>query len=136
MLSNTNGGVVIQAVNEVTADGALYFTGAGNSGNLTTGTSGTWEGDFADGGATGAPLPAGQLHNFGGQNFDVITVATANPTNLYWSDPLGGSANDYDLFRLNATGTIVRASSTNIRTAPKTVARRSVAADKPRATGS
>src|ERR1044072_3462966 len=38
--TNTNGGVVIQAVNDVTADGALYFSSAGNSGNLTQGTSG------------------------------------------------------------------------------------------------
>ena len=38
------------AVNDVTADGALYFSSAGNSGNLTNGTSTTWEGDFADGG--------------------------------------------------------------------------------------
>src|ERR1044072_7869848 len=38
--TNTNGGVVIQAVNDVTADGAMYFSSAGNSGNLTQGTSG------------------------------------------------------------------------------------------------
>src|SRR5262249_10697746 len=35
--------------------------------------------------------------------------------NLYWSDPLGGSSNDYDLFLLNADGTAVIASSTNIQ---------------------
>src|SRR5207244_460786 len=57
VLSPTNGGVVIQAVRDVTASGALYFSAAGNSGNLDAGTSGAWEGDFADGGATGAPLP-------------------------------------------------------------------------------
>ena len=31
--SNTNGGIVTQAVNQVVADGALYFSSAGNSGN-------------------------------------------------------------------------------------------------------
>jgi hypothetical protein len=117
VVSNTNGGVVIQAVNDVTADGAMYFSSAGNSGNLDAGTSGTWEGDFVDGAATAAPLASGnRLHNFGAQNFNVITVATTNPINLYWSDPLGGSSNDYDLFRLNAAGTTVLASSTNIQT--------------------
>ena len=115
--TTTNGGVVIQAVNDVTSSGALYFSSAGNSGNLDAGTSGTWEGDFVDGGATGAPLPAGnRVHRFNAtQAFNVITAATTNPTNLYWSDPLGASGNDYDLFRLNSAGTTVLASSTNIQ---------------------
>jgi Subtilase family len=118
--TNTNGGVIIQAVNDVTASGALYFSSAGNSGNLTQGTAGVWEGNFVDGGAGAAPLPsptpALKLHNFGGQNFNVLTVAnTAAPLSLYWSDPLGASSNDYDLFRLNSTGTVVQASSTNIQ---------------------
>src|SRR5206468_12402965 len=37
------------------------------------------------------------------------------PTNLSWSDPLGGSANDYDLFRLSSDGATVVAFSTNIQ---------------------
>jgi hypothetical protein len=112
--SNTNGGVVIQAVNDVTASGALYFSSAGNSGNLNDGTAGVWEGNFVDGGPTAAPLPAGSLHNFGGQNFNMLT-ASSRLINLYWSDPLGGSSNDYDLFLLSADGTAVVASSTNIQ---------------------
>ena len=115
IISNTNGGVVIQAVNDVTASGALFFSSAGNEGNLTNGTSGTWEGDFVDGGPTSAPLPAGRLHQFGSHNYDVITAASTSPTALNWSDPLGASANDYDLFRLNSAGTAVMASSTNIQ---------------------
>jgi len=115
--TNTNGGAVIQAVNDVTASGALYFSSAGNSGNLNDGTSGVWEGNFVDGGPTAAPVPAGnRLHNFGGQNFNVITTAnTAAPISLYWADPLGGATNDYDLFILNPAGTAVAASSTNIQ---------------------
>ena len=38
--SNTNGGVVTQAVNDVTAAGAMYFSSAGNSGNVDQGTAG------------------------------------------------------------------------------------------------
>lgn len=111
--SNTNAGVVIEAVNTVTASGALFFSSAANSGNLDDGTSGVWEGDFVDGGAAGGPLAgAGRLHNFGGQTFDVETSGTAS-VNLKWSDPLGGSSNDYDLFRLNSTGTAVISASTS-----------------------
>ncbi len=39
-------GIVAQAVNTVTAAGALYFSSAGNSGALVKGTSGVFEGDF------------------------------------------------------------------------------------------
>src|SRR3954470_794401 len=117
VVSNTNGGVVVQAVNDVTADGALYFSSAGNSGHLSAGTSGTWEGDFVDGGSTAVTgLTSGSLHRFGTQTFTtIVTPAASAPTNLSWSDPLGGSANDYDLFRLNASGTAVVASSTNLQ---------------------
>ena len=118
IVSNTNGGAIIQAVNDVTADGAMYFSSAGNSGNLNDGTSGVWEGNFIDGGPTAPPLSAtaGRLHLFGGQAFNVITFAnTAAPVGLYWADPLGGSSNDYDLFILNPAGTAVAASSTNIQ---------------------
>src|SRR5262245_20528936 len=67
--TNRNGGVVTQAVNDVTASCALYFSSAGNSGNLNDGTAGVWEGDFVDGGAVGVPIlpiegPAARLHSF------------------------------------------------------------------------
>src|SRR6202000_1013136 len=58
-------GLIAQAVNTVTDNGALYFSAAGNSGNLDSGTSGTWEGDFVDGGGGGTPVPgAGGAHSF------------------------------------------------------------------------
>jgi hypothetical protein len=106
---------IAQAVNIVTAAGSIYFSAAANSGNLTKGTSGTWEGDFLSGGAVTGPITAppfnetGLFHNFGGgtpQNYDVLTGATVDIT-LKWSDPLGASTNDYDLYLLNAAGTAV-----------------------------
>jgi hypothetical protein len=111
VVSDTNGGLITQAVNDVTADGALYFSSAANSGGKDKGTSGTWEGDFLDGGATG--LEPGRLHNFGGLDYNLITGSTGGWTTLFWSDPLGGSTNDYDLFILDSTGTVVLGSSTN-----------------------
>ncbi len=111
-------GIIAQAVNQVTAMGVTYFSAAANSGNVTRGTSGTWEGDFKNGGVvTGvintATGETGFFHNFastGTQNYDVLTTATTYIT-LKWSDPLGASNNDYDLFVLNAAGTAIYAFS-------------------------
>lgn len=115
IISPTNAGVVVQAVNDVTAAGALYFSSAANSGNKNDGTAGAWEGDFVNGGGTSLPIPLGNsVHNFGGgvtQN--ALTVA--GRVFLKWSDPLGASSNDYDLYVLDSTGTTVVASSTNIQ---------------------
>ncbi|MEO8367883.1 MAG: S8 family serine peptidase [Candidatus Solibacter sp.] len=103
-------GVIARAVDDVTQDGAMYFSSAGNEGNLTSGTSGTWEGDFNPAGAAGAPLPAGYtVHSFGAASFIRLGVATQDIT-LHWSDPLGNSSNDYDLFVLNAAGTAILSS--------------------------
>src|SRR6185295_4955994 len=63
VISPNNSGLATQAVNDVVASGALYFSSAANSGNLNDGTSGTWEGDFADGG-TLALVPGGKVHDF------------------------------------------------------------------------
>lgn len=119
VLAQYNGGVVSQAVNDVVADGAIYFSSAGNSGNLNDGTSGVWEGTFASGGATAAPLPAGStVHDFvpgaGVQTFNRINEDTRSLNLLlHWADPLGASNNDYDLYLLDATGTQVLLASEN-----------------------
>jgi hypothetical protein len=105
---------VAQAVNDVTAAGTLYFSSAGNSGNATDGTSGYYEGDFRASsakisGVTGTP------HDFDPssttQNFDALSAGSlGKPVTLFWSDPWGKSANDYDLFILNSAGSVVASS--------------------------
>ena len=100
-------GPIARAVNDVVADGAIYFSSAGNGGNLTNGNSSVWEGDFVDGGVSGAY----RIHSFGPANYNRLLLTTG-PIDLFWSDPLGGSSNDYDLFVLNAAGTAVIAAST------------------------
>ncbi len=110
--------IIAQAVNDVTADGALYFSSAGNEGNVTDGTSGHWEGDFVDSGK-GVGKFAGTAHNFAGaagnQIFEPISdLSSARvPVTLFWSDPLGASNNDYDLYLLNAAGNVVDFSQDN-----------------------
>jgi hypothetical protein len=113
-------GPIAQAINQVTAAGVIYFSSSANSGSLTFGTSGTWEGDFLANGAAGGPLAgAGTIHNFGSvatpQNFDQLTVASTF-ISLKWSDPLGASTNDYDLFILDSTGTSLKGFSAGAQT--------------------
>lgn len=114
-------GIVAQAVNTVTAAGALYFSSAGNEGNVSVNTSGYFEGDFNDTGSPAFTFPGGAktgtIHNFGTVatpvNGDIIK-STGETYTLNWADPQGTSANDYDLFLVSSTGTI-KASSTNIQ---------------------
>jgi len=109
--------IIAQAVNTVTANGVLYFSAAGNSGNLDDTNSGTWEGDFVDGGA--ATEEAGRLHSFGPATYDTCVGGGEQEVDLFWSDPLGGSSNDYDLFVLDPTGSTVIGSSTKIQNGTK-----------------
>ncbi len=104
---------VADAVNSVTSDGALYFSSAGNSGNLNDGTSGVWEGDFN---FTGEPLNGAPAHDFGGGEIaNTVTEDSPSVFTLQWSDPIGGSANDYDLFLLNKPMTVIFGASTNVQ---------------------
>lgn len=111
---------VAQAVNAATANGVLYFSSANNAGNKDEGTSGTWEGDFSDGGQAPPPLPstAGRIHNFAsGVNANTVLAGGSQlRVDLFWSDPLGASTNDYDVYVLDSTLSSVVASSTGSQT--------------------
>jgi subtilisin-like proprotein convertase family protein len=105
-------GPIAQSVNAVTADGALFFSSAGNEGNTIDGTAGNYEADFDHSGRQIGKF-AGSAHDFnpgpGVQVFEPISPASsANiPVTLFWADPLGGSANDYDLYLLDANDNVV-----------------------------
>lgn len=127
--------VIARAVNTVTAAGAIYFASAGNSGNKTDGTSGTWVGDFANGGAfTVSGFPSSyEVHSFqtspSVQNYNVVNSGgSLYALSLFWSDPENGSTNDYDLFRLSADGTTVLSSSTNVQNGTQNAAEFTTAA--------
>ncbi|MBV8200429.1 MAG: S8 family serine peptidase [Acidobacteria bacterium] len=107
--------LIADAVNQVTAAGALYFSSAGNEGNLDAGTSGTWEGDFKPNGNLDPVLGpgAGTTNDFGnGGQSDMITADTQDGIVLHWSDPAAASCNDYDLYVLdNSLSTVLEAST-------------------------
>jgi len=105
-------GPIAQSVNAVTGDGALYFSSAGNEGNTLDGTSGNYEGDFADSGQAVGKF-AGAAHDFdpgaGVQLFEPISDASSAgvPVTLFWADPLGAAADDYDLYLFDANGKVL-----------------------------
>jgi hypothetical protein len=110
--------VIANAVTTVVNAGAMYFSSSANSGHLSGGQSGTWEGDFVDGGAVSGPIATagetGNFHNFGGSLFDTLT-ASATTITLKWSDPANASANDYDLFVTDSTGATLKAFSASVQ---------------------
>lgn len=111
--------IIAQAVADVTADGGLYFSSAGNGGNFDDGTSGTWEGDFRPSGAL-ATLPSGYtVHSFGNGVIANRIEATGGPLILHWSDPGSlanpASSNDYDIFVLDNNLRNVAVAATDIQ---------------------
>jgi subtilisin-like proprotein convertase family protein len=111
-------GPIAQAVNEVTADGALYFSSAGNEGNTIDGTSGNYEGGFVDSGRTVGKI-AGAAHDFdpgpGVQVFEPLSnYSIGVPVTLWWADQLGRASDDYDLYLFDANGTL-KAFSQNVQ---------------------
>jgi len=113
---------VAQAVNTVTASGVLYFSSAANSGNLDSGTSGTWEGDFNGTGTQilvintkeGKTVP---VHKFDATHeSDTITMTSSagGPVVLQWSDTFSPApCVDYDLFIMDSGLATILDSSTN-----------------------
>ena len=99
----------------MTADGALYFSSAGNEGNTLDGTAGNYEGDFAD---SGRPVLkfAGTAHDFDpGPDVQLFEPLSDDsnadvPVTLFWAEPLGAAANDYDLYLLDGDGDLVGSS--------------------------
>ncbi|HEX6360247.1 S8 family serine peptidase [Actinophytocola sp.] len=103
--------IIAQAVNDVIADGALYFSSAGNEGNTVDGTAGHWEGDYVNSGQIVGKF-AGYAHDFdpgpGTQIFQPISNESAGaPVLLNWADPIGRSSNDYDMYLLNSAGNVI-----------------------------
>jgi subtilisin family serine protease len=112
-------GVIAQAVSAASAAGVAYFSSAGNSGNLTRGAAGTWEGNFKVGGsATLGVFTNGTIHDFGGGvTMNTLTAVPVSPAPiiLEWSDAFDHSGADYDLCLVNAAGTLVLDCSADVQ---------------------
>jgi subtilisin family serine protease len=91
--------LISKAVRDVVSDKAIYFSSAGNSGNAKSNTSKTWEGDFV-GEQSGNDI----VHSFGDSTANPVMASADVVVNLFWSDPLGGSTNDYALAVLDKNG--------------------------------
>jgi len=106
-------GVIAQAVDQVVADGAVYFSAAGNAFNNS------YESAYVDSGATtsalgvtGTPYELGRIHLFtapdnAGQFFDMQAGDTM-ALSLQWDQPFAsaggtGSASDLDVFLYDGT---------------------------------
>ena len=108
--------IVSKGVNAAVTDGCYFFSAGGNDGNLTYGTTGAWEGDYAAGTSLivdGETL--GVRHDFGG-GMEANEVSSpgfggVSAIVLQWADPLGASANDYDLFLVNEDGDVIASST-------------------------
>jgi subtilisin family serine protease len=93
------------AINEVTANGALFISSAGNYGNKGKRSQATWEGDFESGDAVPASWVAGTVgvanpgvrHKFAGNLFVTLTAPTTQIA-LFWSDPWTSPTEKYRLY--------------------------------------
>ena len=115
-------GPVAQAVNTVTAAGVLYFSSAGNEGNITDGTSGTWEGDFNGNGTIPAlGAGAGTAHNFGDGGQSILVTVGGAVSVLTWAEHYDGAAGtgiatfDFDIYDMDGGLTTIFDASTAVQ---------------------
>ena len=106
-------GILSRAVNTVTAAGVTYLSSAGNWGRSSAGNSGVWEGDFVP----GTVVSGGTFHDFDPgpalREANHLAGTTNDSLVLTWADPLGAAADDYDLYVVDANGTLLASSTTD-----------------------
>jgi len=109
-------GATAQNIDTVVGQGVTYLSAVGNGGSLASGTSSTWEGNYSGTNVPGllAGLGTSALNFGAGSVANTIVGSAAQGTNatvgwiqLWWSDPLNGSGNDYDLYLIENYGNLV-----------------------------
>jgi subtilisin family serine protease len=91
---------IARAVNDVNAEGVLYLSSAGNNGNIHFDNGGVFEGDAES---------LGDLFGDGVWEISHVNelLASGFAVTLQWSDALGASSNDYDLFIFDQAGNLI-----------------------------
>jgi hypothetical protein len=106
------GSPVAQAVAAASAVGVITVTPVGDD-------LGVWQGDIdASALPDPAPLAGANLHDFdpGGGDDIAVPITQANATiTLEWADPWATSANDYDVYLMDSTGTTILDASTAVQ---------------------
>ena len=104
-------GIIAQAVDAVTAGGALYFSCAANYGNLDSGNASCWEGNFV--GTADYPNVI-DFDSVVGDADGAISYNSVNSENstvvvdLFWPEPAGHATSQYDLYEINAQYQVVQ----------------------------
>lgn len=118
-------GPVAAAVNDVTAQGVTYFSSAANTNAIVSGNNlGAWEAPAFRPVACPAALPAGSCMDFdpsgGTDTLFAVSLAAGDTTRIVldWAEPWNGVNTDLDLYALNAAGSSIISSSTNINPGP------------------
>jgi subtilisin family serine protease len=102
-------GSIVDEIGAAAAAGVAYLSSAGNDGAYARGTSTTWEGPWRSVNDTDDWLDFGTQWPYGGLR--LLGPATPIAIVMWWSDPLGASENDYDLFLLDNSGSPVAGSA-------------------------
>ncbi|HWP42506.1 MAG TPA: hypothetical protein VNO14_04675, partial [Blastocatellia bacterium] len=94
-------GPIAQVVNEVTAQGVIYVSAAGNS------AQDHYESSFSGVGPRGGPTS--NVHSFGSTIFQEIVVPgnSVGIVLLQWTNRVGGAIDDYDIYITDTTGNIL-----------------------------
>jgi hypothetical protein len=100
-------GPISRAINDVTARGVLYIAAAGNWGSFLRDSTGTWEGNYVDGGADvrfNLPnLPNAKVHKFPDGKLYAKILKPTMSVGLFWSDSWYDLKNTYSLFVYNSS---------------------------------
>ena len=108
-------GIVAQAVDDVTANGALYFSCAANFGNLDSATSSCWEGNFVSTAGDGYLDFATGLAGSKVTEYNQVASQKASvDVVLFWAEPLGGATSQYNLYEINSEDRVVQVADDDV----------------------